>query len=66
MGVNKWIHDGEVKFDISGITITPEALTKGYTAVNAQGDFIEGAVKTETWELTYDDGRVEEVEVAVL
>ena len=43
MAVNRWIHDGNVKFDISGITVTPEVLTKGYTAVNAQGDFIEGA-----------------------
>ncbi len=66
MSISKWVHNGEVKFDVSGVTSTPENTLKGVKTVNDKGEHIEGAVETEIWELTYEDGRVEEVEVAVL
>lgn len=48
MGVNKVdLSTGETLIDISKDTVTPQTLTKGYTAHNAQGEPIVGALVTE-------------------
>lgn len=42
MGVNKVIYYGEVLVDMSQVTVTPETLGKGETALDAKGDLITG------------------------
>ena len=42
MGVNKVIYYGEVLVDMSQVTVTPETLSKGETALDAKGDLITG------------------------
>lgn len=42
MGVNKVIYYGEVLVDMSQVTVTPETLGKGATALDAKGDLITG------------------------
>lgn len=42
MGVNKVIYYGEVLVDMSQVTVTPETLSKGVTALDAKGDLIAG------------------------
>lgn len=42
MGVNKVIYYGEVLVDMSQVTVTPETLGKGVTALDAKGDLITG------------------------
>lgn len=42
MGVNKVIYYGEVLVDMSQVTVTPETLGKGTTALDAKGDLITG------------------------
>ena len=52
MGVNKVIYYGEVLVDMSQVTVTPETLMKGETALDASGELItgtcEGGAKVET------------------
>lgn len=42
MGVNKVIYYGEVLVDMSQVTVTPETLGKGATALDASGELITG------------------------
>ena len=42
MGVNKVIYYGEVLVDMSQVTVTPESLEKGKTALDAKGELITG------------------------
>lgn len=42
MGVNKVIYYGEVLVDMSQVTVTPETLGKGATALDAKGELITG------------------------
>lgn len=45
MGVNKVIYNGRTLIDTSQTTVTPESLLKGYTAINAAGNTIEGVLQ---------------------
>lgn len=47
MGINKFIYGGEVKFDLTGDTVTPETLAQGVTAHNSKGERITGTMTTE-------------------
>ena len=42
MAVNKVVYGGNVLVDLTGITVTPETLSKGTTAIDAAGNPIEG------------------------
>lgn len=42
MGVNKVIYYGEVLVDMSQVTVNPETLAKGETALDASGELITG------------------------
>lgn len=42
MGVNKFVYGGEVKFDLTGDTVTKDKLLKGFTAHDKAGDPITG------------------------
>jgi len=66
MGIAKWVHDGAVKFDVSGVTTEPGNMLKGVKAMNSNGEMITGTIGTETWELTMEDGSVITKEVTVL
>lgn len=44
MAVNKVIIDGETKLDLTGDSVTPNVLVKGYSAHNSAGEKIEGTV----------------------
>lgn len=44
MAINKLVYNGEVKFDLSGDTVTPETLAEGVTAHNASGELIVGTM----------------------
>lgn len=50
MGVNKVIYYGEVLVDMSQVTVTPETLGKGVTALDAKGDLITGLHECEETE----------------
>lgn len=50
MGVNKVIYYGEVLVDMSQVTVTPETLGKGVTALDAKGDLITGSHECEETE----------------
>ena len=43
MGINKLVLGGEVKFDLTGDTVTEATLLKGATAHDKSGEAIEGA-----------------------
>lgn len=45
MGVNKVIYYGEVLVDMSQVTVTPETLMKGETALDASGELITGELE---------------------
>lgn len=47
MAVNKVIYGGETLIDLTGITVRPDALAEGYTAIDAAGKLIEGTAKSE-------------------
>ena len=42
MGINKVIYYGEVLVDMSQVTVTPETLSEGETALDARGELITG------------------------
>lgn len=42
MGINKMIYGGEVKFDLTGDTVTPDKVLKGYTGHDKAGDKFTG------------------------
>lgn len=42
MGINKMIYNGEVKFDLTGDTITPDKVLKGYTGHDKAGNKFTG------------------------
>jgi hypothetical protein len=50
MGVNKVIYYGEVLVDMSQVTVTPETLGKGATALDAKGELITGLHECEVTE----------------
>lgn len=50
MGVNKVIFYGETLVDMSQVTVTPETLGKGETALDAKGDLITGTHECEETE----------------
>ena len=66
MGINKVVVDGNTKFDITGITVAPDKMLKGTTAVNNLGEPIVGTIDTEMWELTLEDGSIVTKEVTVV
>lgn len=43
MGINKLIYNGEVKFDLTGDTITADKVLKGYTGHDKAGNRFTGA-----------------------
>ena len=45
MAINKVIYDGETLIDTTGVSVTPETLAEGETALNAAGDEIVGTLK---------------------
>ena len=45
MAVNKVIYGGIVLIDLTGITVTPEMLAEGITAIDAAGNLIVGTAK---------------------
>lgn len=45
MGINKVIYDGETLMDTTGVSVTPQTLAEGETALNAAGDEITGTLK---------------------
>lgn len=45
MGVNKVIYYGEVLVDMSQVTVKPETLSKGETALDASGELITGTME---------------------
>lgn len=47
MAVNKVVYNGKVLIDLTGITVTPDTLAEGYTAIDATGNLIEGTAKSE-------------------
>ena len=42
MGVNKFVYGGEVKFDLTGDTVTKDKILKGFTAHDKAGEQIVG------------------------
>lgn len=45
MGVSKVVYNNETLVDLTNTTVTPEALTKGATALNKKGELITGNAK---------------------
>lgn len=45
VGVNKVIYGGKTLIDLTGLSVTPETLLEGVTAVNAAGEIITGTMK---------------------
>lgn len=45
MAVNKVVYGGIVLVDLTGITVTPETLAEGVTAIDAAGKLIVGTAK---------------------
>lgn len=43
MGINKMIYNGEVKFDLTGDTVTPDKVLKGYTGHDKAGNKFTGS-----------------------
>lgn len=43
MGVNKIVYGGRTLIDITDLTVTPETLSPGVTAINSKGEKIVGA-----------------------
>ncbi len=50
MGVNKVIFYGETLIDMSQVTVTPETLGKGKTALDARGELITGTLESDSVE----------------
>lgn len=48
MGVNKVIYYGETIVDMSKVTVSPETLSKGKTALDASGELITGTLEMES------------------
>lgn len=46
MPINKVIYDGRVLIDTSTVTVTPETLALGKTALNAKGELIVGSMSS--------------------
>lgn len=42
MGINKFVYGGEVKFDLTGDTLTPDKVLKGFTGHGKDGDPFTG------------------------
>ena len=42
MAVNKVVYDGDTLVDLTGDTVTPDALVEGYTSHGADGEPVEG------------------------
>ena len=57
MAVNKVIYGGETLIDTSGVTVTPETLAEGETALNAAGEEITGTMKGLPDYTTTDNGK---------
>ena len=47
MGVSRVDYDGRTLIDLTGITVMPDTLLEGVTAINAAGEEIVGTVKAE-------------------
>lgn len=45
MPANKIVYAGRVLIDLTGITVTPEMLAEGITAIDAAGNLIIGTAK---------------------
>lgn len=43
MAINKVIYNGETLIDTTGVSVSPESLVTGNTALNAAGELIDGA-----------------------
>ena len=56
MAINKVIYSGETLIDLTGDTVTPQSLARGYTAHNKSGIAIVG---------TYDALKIVDEQVAV-
>lgn len=44
MGASKVVYGGRTLVDLTKTTVTPDTLVKGYSAVNAAGETIQGNV----------------------
>ncbi len=64
MGVNKVIYYGEVLVDMSQVSVTPETLHKGKTALDASGELINGAFTLDT-EMSEQDTLIDQIEAAL-
>ena len=67
MPVNKVIFGNVVLIDTSEVTVTPDAMNKGVTALNAAGELITGTRQdaVETWVFTLEDDTTVEKRVVV-
>ena len=48
MNINKVVYGDEVLIDTSGVTVTPQTLAEGVTALDASGTLITGEMSTKT------------------
>lgn len=64
MGVNKFVYDGETKFDLTGDTITPDKMFAGTTAHGADGEPLEGTFSIAT-EISEQDALIEQIKTAL-
>lgn len=55
MAINKVVYNGETLIDTTGVSVTPETLVEGATALNAAGEPIDG---TNPYEKTATDAEV--------
>lgn len=58
MAINKVVYGGRTLIDLTGVTVTPEVLLKGYTAYDASGNLITGTYGAVSNLLTMDDGLI--------
>lgn len=54
MGVNKVIYGNETLIDLTELTVTPDKLVKGATAINKAGEVITGTASIAS--LTFETG----------
>jgi hypothetical protein len=64
MGINKVIYYGEVLVDMSQVTVKPETLSKGETALDASGELITGTFSLDS-EISSQDTLIEQIETAL-
>ena len=51
MAINKVVYGTNVLVDLTADTVTPEALTQGYTAHSCSGESLTGTMVTQTYRI---------------